>query len=77
MTRPTQSFALRWRKNEPWLQSCWIMNRRTRKPAAGTAISSATQSDHVHVAQASAHIAINGTTVITISKMLLAVFGSR
>ena len=25
-------------KNEPWPQSCWIMNRRTRKPAAGTAI---------------------------------------
>ena len=25
------------RKNEPWPQSCWIMNRRTRKPAVGMA----------------------------------------
>jgi len=34
MTRPTQSFARRWRKNDPWPQSCWIMKRPTRKPAA-------------------------------------------
>lgn len=24
------------RKNAPWPQSCWIINRRRRKPAAGT-----------------------------------------
>ena len=40
ITRPTQSFASRWRKNAPWPQSCWIMNARTMKPAAGTASSS-------------------------------------
>ena len=38
-TRPTQSLAARWRKKAPWPQSCWIMNSRTRKPAAGTASS--------------------------------------
>ena len=43
MTRPTQSFARRWRKNDPWPQSCWIMNSRTRKPAAGTASNRPTQ----------------------------------
>jgi hypothetical protein len=32
MTRPPQSFARRWRKNDPWPQSCWIMKRRTRMP---------------------------------------------
>ena len=42
MTRPTQSFTALFGKNAPWPQSCWIMNRRTRKPAAGTAISSDT-----------------------------------
>jgi hypothetical protein len=39
MTRPTQSLARLWRKNDPWPQSCWIMKSRTRKPAAGTASS--------------------------------------
>ncbi len=24
-------------RRTPWLQSCWIMNSRTRNPAAGTA----------------------------------------
>jgi hypothetical protein len=27
-----------WQKNAPWPQSCWIMNRRTSKPAAGAAM---------------------------------------
>jgi hypothetical protein len=31
------------RKNDPWPQSCWIMKRRTRKPAAGTASNMPTQ----------------------------------
>ncbi len=35
ITRPIQSLPLRLRKKEPWPQSCWIMNRRTRSPAAG------------------------------------------
>src|SRR5246127_1845267 len=35
MARPTQSFARRPGKNDPWPQSCWIMKRRTSKPAAG------------------------------------------
>jgi len=34
---PDQSLIARWRKNEPWPQSCWIMNSRTRNPAAGRA----------------------------------------
>jgi len=34
---PTILFARRDAKSEPWPQSCWIMNNRTRKPAAGTA----------------------------------------
>ena len=43
MQRPTQSrAALEWKK-EPWPQSCWIMNRRIMKPAAGTARSRVSQ----------------------------------
>ena len=40
---PTQSLAARRRKKEPCPQSCWIMKRRTRKPAAGTATSRLSQ----------------------------------
>jgi len=33
---PNAAFARLEGKKDPWPQSCWIMNSRTRKQAAGT-----------------------------------------
>jgi len=43
ITRPTQALEDRWRKKASWLQSCWIMKRRTRNAAAGIASGKASQ----------------------------------
>jgi len=40
---PTMSAARVDRKNAAWPQSCWMMNRRIRKKAAGTARSRVSQ----------------------------------
>ena len=77
-TRPTQSFAWRPAKNVPWPQSCWIMNRRTRKPPAGIAISNDAQAwPSENANQAAVHNATSGTAVITSSTMLRMRLGVR
>jgi hypothetical protein len=76
MTRPTQSLAERPAKKVPWPQSCWIMNRRTRKPAAGIAISNEAQAwPRWNANQAAAHKKASGKTVIASSAMLRMRFG--
>ena len=77
-TRPIQSFSNLDRKNDPWPQSCWIMNRRTRNPAAGTVRSNAAHHrPRACAAQASTQMAASGTAVTAISKRLRPVLGSR
>ena len=74
--RPSR-WRARWRKKEPWPQSCWIMNRRTRKPAAGTA-RRGSASSRARVPPTSAPTsATNEAAVTTSSNVLLAWFGSR
>ena len=43
IARPTHSLACLLGKNEPWPQSCWIMNRRTSRPAANGASANESQ----------------------------------
>ena len=58
---PTQSFARRSVKKVPWPQSCWIMNRRKRKPAPGIAMSNEAQAKpRENVNQAAVHNVTSG-----------------
>ena len=78
MTRPTQSFAVLREKKVPWPQSCWIMKRRTRKPAAGIVMSSgATQEPNEKESAARTQSAASGNAVAASSAMLRPQLGSQ
>ncbi len=77
ITRPTQSLAVRLRKKAPWPQSCWIMNRRTTNPAAGTISTAAHQKPCSSANQAATHSPASGVMLTTISQMLRSRLGSR
>jgi hypothetical protein len=73
MIRPAQSLVRREWKNDLWLQSCWIMNSRTRNPAAGTASTRATgQYPALTASHIRTQINAKGSAVIRISAMLRA-----
>src|SRR5688572_7377407 len=81
MHRPTQSRAVREWKNEPWPQSCWIMNMRIMNPAVGNAMRTVSQYPTSRLRSASHQKKRNGMTDVrswpTLRRVSAPTYGSR